>query len=186
MTTSQDKIKVLYKYYLVHGFEHSVDEIAEDLGISRMTFFNRYGSKENAVRMAHDYWYQDMKKRFQEKQFQCNHSVEEILFFVGEIMNMNRVENVYLQYEREHITVLSPKLPYVSILHSIIETGIQKYQFKEDLDIDTYIRFFLYNVSNRPLMHEKQETVVRYILMPLLNERGMDLLSEVIVTGLIS
>ncbi len=185
MTTSEDKIKVLYEYYLLHGFKHSVDVVAKELGISHMTFFNRYGSKENAIGMAHDYWYQTILKRFQEKQSQCNHPVEEILFFVGEIMNMNCLENVYLQYEREHITALSPGLPYVSVLHSIIETGIQKYQFKEDLDIETYIRFFLYNVSNRPLMHEKRETVVRYLLMPLLNERGMDLLSEMIVTELI-
>ena len=45
MSLPKHKIEPLAHYYLLNGFDHSAEEIADKIGVSRKTFFNRYQAK---------------------------------------------------------------------------------------------------------------------------------------------
>ena len=61
---------------------------------------------------------------------------------------------------------------------SIIRKGLRSYHIREDIDATAYSNFFYANMSMYVLSGHTQSAILRYVLMPLLNERGMELLEE--------
>ena len=46
MAKQQKNIIPLYKYFAIHGFNHSMDEIAAGVQLTRKTLHNRYISRQ--------------------------------------------------------------------------------------------------------------------------------------------
>lgn len=178
MPISQKKIEELSQFYLKNGFDHSTDEIVEGLNISRKTFFNRYKSKENSVKMAVDFWYDHIQHRFQEKIVLCNHAVEELLQFGYELHYVRTTERHFFHYLIDHNLFASKDSPFVIILANIIRKGIQHYQFKEDVNENLYARYAMNNIAHYIYQDGEKEEIVRYILSPIVTNRTMALLKE--------
>ncbi len=183
MSLSKKKIDDLTRFYLRYGFAHTTEETARHLGISHKTFFNRYTSKEESVRLVLENWYADIRVRFMEKAGQCNHAVEELLHFVYEIRYIRQEEAVFFEYAVAHGLFLSGEAPFRSILSEVIRDGIRHYQFREDLNVDLYGRFLLCNLSHYHYMEEDKEDILRYLVSPLLSQRGWALLEEMDVAS---
>lgn len=173
------KINVLYHYYLKNGFQCTTDEIVAGMHISKKTFFNRYWDKENSIVLAMRYWRQLVRERFRNKCLLCNHSVEELVLFIGELHWLKEQETPYYEYEYSHNGFLSPESPFLGMLDHILDHGIRCYHFQEDIDKDTYSKFLLFNLTNYCFIQNDSELLIHYLLSPLLTERGQTLFEEI-------
>lgn len=178
MARDTQKSDDLYNYYLQNGFQHSIDEIADSLHISHKTFFNRYESKQASINATMMRWHQEFQERYRKKCLLCNHTVEELLLFIWEFRNSLIHEAPFCQYDIENKFLYSAQAPFLSILDNIIKKGIRCYHFYENSNIEAYSKFLLFNLSHYPFYNDAKEQNIRYLLSPLLNERGKTLLEE--------
>ena len=185
MTISKKKIDDLAQYYLQNGFDHSTDEIVEGMNISRKTFFNRYRSKENSVKLVLDAWYDNIWERFQEKAVQCNHAVEELVQYGYELHYIRHTERVFYQYAKTHNLLHHEDLPFVKILAGILHNGITHYQFKEELNEILYAKYVMNNIANFNYTDSESEEIIFYLLSPILTERTTILLKELEFVGFV-
>ena len=95
----QQKLDTLYRFCNRYGFEQTIEEIAEGIGISKKTFFNRYQNREEMTQIVQQYWRELFKSRFEEKRILCNNPVEIILLFIYEMQVSNKTENFFIQQE---------------------------------------------------------------------------------------
>lgn len=178
MSISQKKIEDLLQYYLQNGFNHSTDEIVEGLNISRKTFFNRYISKENSVKMVLDAWYNNIRERFQGKAAQCNHAVEKLVLFGYEIHYIRHTEHIFFQHIEALGLLDSKDLPFVQILADILRDGINHYQFNERTDEVLYAKYIMNTISKYKYTTAERKEITRFLLSPILTERTISLLKE--------
>ena len=183
---NQQKTFDIFHYYLKNGFDHTTDEIVAAMGISRKTFFNRYEGKAQSVEIARQFWHTCIQDRIREKSLECNHPVEELLLFIWEMRNIRKTEGTFFQYALQHKLFTSDDSPFMSILSTLIQKGIRQYHFQEDINIPLYSTFFLHNVCVEEDLGLNQDQVIRYLLLPLLTERGMELLNDVDMAYLFS
>ncbi len=173
------KLEDIFQYYLENGFEHTTDEIVASMGVSRKTFFNRYVSKLQSVEMANAYWFSRVQERFREKILECNHPVEELLMYIWEIHYIRENEQVFFQHGRDMNLFVTEEAPFMSMLASIIQKGIRCYHFQEDINVELYSVYLLQNLSHYTFQNEDRVQIIRYMLLPLLTERGLELLDDV-------
>ena len=178
MNLTKNKIEQLYQYYAHNGFDHTVDEIASALTISKKTFFNRYNNKNESIVQCVDYWHELISNRFQGKLLQCNHSVEELVLFSWELQTIRKQEHYFFNYEIENETLLTGDAPYMSILQSIIRKGIRCYHFNNDIDILLYSKYLISILAQMSFTESEHPQIMRYLLDCLLTERGKELLEE--------
>lgn len=176
---SQQKIEAIFQYYLSNGFNHTTDEITLGMGISRKTFFNRYISKAHSNTLAIQHWHSLIQERFREKAVECNHPVEEILLFIWEIHNLKEKEYSFFEYEMQKNLISSNQSPFLSMLGNIIKKGIRRYHFQEDINIELYSQYLMHNLCHYVVHNENKEQLIKYLLYPLLTERGQELLEDV-------
>ena len=172
------EIEDLFNFYLLHGFDCSTDEIVEALNISRKTFFNRYKSKDNAMKMAIEFWYETFQCRFQEKIALCNHAVEELIQYGYELQYVRSNERYYYQYLVDNNLFTAEDSPFVTTLEKIIQKGIQHYQFKEDVNEKLYARYALNNIVHYNYMKNETGEVIQFLLSPIVTDRTKALLKE--------
>lgn len=178
MSRKEEKVKDLYTFYLNYGFDHTIEEISDWMHIRRKTFYNRYISKENSIQQALQISHQQFVERFTEQRLHCNHSVEELVLFVWEFQRFAQQENVYFQYDMENRLFCSAEAPFKSIFESVVRKGLRCYHIKEDVDMETYVDYFFVTLSYYTLGGKLSGNILQYILCPLLNERGLELLGE--------
>lgn len=178
MGINNQKIRDLHHYYLSNGFNHTVDEIASGLHITHKTFFNRYVSKDNSILLACQYSHLRFEERLCGRFLMCNHSVEELMFFVYEMLQYREKERVFFEFECKMMMITSEDAPYVSILNNIFSKGIRHSHFSHEVNLETYITYFLHNICQfLPYATDKVDTL-QFILEPILDERGYELLRE--------
>lgn len=178
ISRKEEKVEDLYTCYLRNGFNHTIEEISDLMGIGRKTFYNRYISKENSIQQALQICHRTFMNRFSEQCLQCNHSVEELVLFVWEFMRFAQQEKVYFQYDMENNLFCSSETPFKSIFEGVVRKGLRCYHIQEDVDIETYSHYFFVTLSQYAINGKMSSLVLRYILCPLLNERGLELLDE--------
>lgn len=179
-TTYQKKIEEIYQYYMSYGFGHSVEEIAAQMGITKKTFFNRYHSKENSAKLSFDLWMRKLAGRVRERQLACNNVVEALVVFIVEMQAIAVEETSYYTFAAEHNLMMDVKAPFAKIVMEALQAGKQHYQILESLNIPTYTTFFLFNVFHYVMDKKLDGDLVRYLLTPAMNERGMELMEFVI------
>lgn len=175
---NDQKIAVLFQYYRNFGFEHTNEEIATALNISKKTFFNRYQTKEMAIMIAIQFWYRSVKERVHNQCLHCNFPLEELLIQTHNIQYIYHHEKVFYRWEMEHGEFTSSAAPFKELICNSIQKGIQHYHFQEDIKIEHYADYLLYNISTYFLQHEHKELTLKYLLDPLLTERGKTLWEE--------
>lgn len=172
------KIKELYDFYLQNGFDHTVEEIAKRLKIERKTFYNRYQSREESIEMVLNYEHRRLNDNFKERFIHCNHPVEELIILIWCLQEYYRERRIFFMYDVERGRFSSEYAPFRDVFKSIVEKGKQCYHVQENVDLSLYIDFFFSNIQRYITSEPKQTGLVRYTLLPLLNERGLELLDE--------
>lgn len=178
ISRKEQKTVDLYLFYKDNGFNHTIDEIASAMKIGRKTFYNRYVNKETSVSTTLQYCHAQFVDYFNEQLLQCNHSVEEVVLLMWEFRQFAHENRVFFQYDWDNGLFFTDETPFRSLLVSIIRKGLRSYHIREDIDATAYANFFYANLSLYVLSGHTQSVILRYVLMPLLNERGMELLDE--------
>jgi len=172
------KVVDLYLLYKEHGFNLTIDEIAGLLKIGRKTFYNRYVNKETSILTTLQYCHSQFVEYFNQQLLQCNHSVEELVLLMWEFREFAKENRPFFQYDWEKSLFFTDKTPFRSILESIIRRGLRTYQVREDINSIAYCNFFYANLSLYVIYGRSQPAILRYVLLPVLNERGLELLDE--------
>lgn len=178
ISRKEAKVEDLYTFYLHHGFDHTIEEISDRMGIGRKTFYNRYISKENSIQQALQISHRQFVERYTEQRLHCNHSVEELVLFVWEFQRYAQQEKVYFQYDMGKRLFSSTEAPFKSVFESVVQKGLRCYHINEDVDLEMYADYFFVTLSYYALDNRLSGNVLQYILCPLLNERGQELLGE--------
>ena len=115
-------------------------------------------------------------------------SVEEVVLLMWEFRQFAQENRVFFQYDWDNGLFFTDETPFRSLLVSIIRKGLRSYHIREDIDATAYANFFYANLSLYVLSGHTQSVILRYVLMPLLNERGTSMalrmvLSVVLMTG---
>lgn len=168
----------LFDYYLKHGFNEKPEDIAYALGISKKTFYNRYRSKDEAVKAAVGHWHQLVRQRFDSRNAACNHDVESLALFIGELKWIRANETPFYEYTVENGGFHAPGTPFPEVLQNILKRGIQHYQFKKDIRPEIYSRFLLVGLTASVQFPAHEDIFVQYLLAPLLSERGREALGD--------
>jgi hypothetical protein len=178
MALSDNKKRELYEYYSQNGFRQPMDKIAESLEICHKTFFNRYGNKAKSVEIAWEYWQGICKKKWITLMQHCNHSVEALTVTVYHFRSMNREDPHFYELTRDKRLYLDANSFFYTALKAVLERGKQCFHIHEKLNEETYIQFLLNNLFQIDVEEERRPDVLRYVLLPALTERGMELFME--------
>jgi|GEM_PF-2663326 hypothetical protein len=178
ISRKEQKIADLYRFYLNNGFDHTIDEIATLMKIGRKTFYNRYLNKENSIWMVLRYCHNLFVEQFTEKTLECNHSVEELVLLMWEFQQFAKQQEIYFQHDWQQRLFYTDDTPFRSVIETIVRKGIRSYQIQEDVDASAYSDFFYTNMSMYVMYGKKKPVILRYVLLPILNERGVELLNE--------
>ncbi|MBR4135869.1 MAG: hypothetical protein IKU03_05625 [Bacteroidales bacterium] len=179
-TLYQRKIEDVYRFYMAYGFDHSTEFIAARMGISKKTFFNRYLSKENSIKLSFDLWMRNLAEQIRGRQTDCNNVVEALVVFISEIQQIAGEDTPFYAFAAERDLMMDVKAPFAKIIMDVLQEGKQHYQIRETLNGTTYASFFLFNVFHYVLRRDLDGDMIRYLLTPALNERGMELMEFVI------
>ena len=178
MSLSDVKKKELFIYYSQNGFQQPMDQITSSLRICHKTFFNRYGTKANSVEIAWQYWQQVCREKWLTLMQHCNHSVEALAVTLFHFRSMSREEPHYYEFTRDKRRYLDRNSFFYSALQSVLERGKQCFHIHEKLNEETYIQFLLNNLFLIDVEEEHRPDVLRFVLMPALTERGLELFLE--------
>lgn len=176
MSVKEKKQQELLIFFQQNGFDKSIDEIAEGLGITKRTIFNRYQTVQNIECEVLEIWKIDLIKTLNDKFELCNHGIEKLLFTIHELKRRHLKEHDFFerifQKHPRHSLFLEP------IIDEIIFSDFKKGYFNEFIDRKSYIPFFIYNVVYY-LTENSSIDVVLYTLYPILSERGYELLRDI-------
>ncbi|MCR4965317.1 MAG: hypothetical protein K6A41_06635 [Bacteroidales bacterium] len=173
-THYQHKIEDIYHFYMTHGFDHSVEDIAMLMGISKKTFFNRYVSKLNSIKLSFDMWMRNLSEHINERLALCNNVAESLIILVVEFKKLAEEKSFFYQHAMKLNIMMDVKVPFPRIIIEVLQEGKRHYQVREDLNITAYTDFFLFNLIHYISYREIDGDLIRHLLMPALNERGLE------------
>lgn len=178
MALNDRKKRDIYNYYSENGFHHPTDAIVDKLSICHKTFFNRYGSKANSVEIAWQYWQQICFQKWKSIMENCNHSVEELTMTLYNIYYTRFDYPHYFEYTRDQRKYLDTNSFFYSAIQKVLEKGKKCFHINEHLNNQTYITFVLNNMFLIDSEHYNKSEVLKYVLLPALTERGVELFME--------
>lgn len=153
-------------------------DIANSLRICHKTFFNRYGNKAKSVEIAWQYWQKICREKWISLMQHCNHSVEALVVTLYHFRSMNQEEPHFYEFTRDKRRYLDTDSFFYISLKSVLERGKQCFHIHEKLNEETYIQFLLNNLFLIDVEEERRRDVLRFVLLPALTERGMELFME--------
>jgi len=180
LSKKTEKLEILYRFCQEVGFHHSIEDISAGIGISKKTFFNRYQNRENMITIIREHWRSKFKERFETKSKLCNHPIEIILLFIYEIQYSHKKEYFFFQEELETEDYLLKRneKSLFFIIYNLINEGIERGYFQEDLEKELFCCFFLFNIFHL-YIKEYNIDLIYYLLAPLLSEWGKELLEDI-------
>ncbi|MEG2071338.1 MAG: TetR/AcrR family transcriptional regulator, partial [Bacteroidales bacterium] len=122
MTKKDQKLEALYHYFISNGFDHTIEEIAQGIGVTKKTLFNRYENREGMEKSVMDHWHQVLLSRFYNKCQFCNNAIEKIVIFVCEIKLSYHNETQFFtkNFAQKPITISAI---FSKTLYEIIQEG---------------------------------------------------------------
>jgi AcrR family transcriptional regulator len=146
MNYHHHKIEPIFKYYKNHGFEHSLQELADAVQITKKTLFNRYISKDNLELCVLDYWQTKSNDRMTERMEFTNNAVEKLVIFLFELQYCKNNEPHFFQKSKEvFLEKFIQNSPHITQLEAIFTMGAKEELFYFDFDAKLFAYFFLFN-----------------------------------------
>ena len=178
MALNDKKKRDIFNFYSEYGFHHPADTIVDKLNICHKTFFNRYGTKANSIEIAWQYWQQMCYQKWDSIMANCNHSVEELTMTLYNIYSIRFDYPHYYKYTRDQRKYLNEDSFFYSAIQKVLEKGKKCFHIHEQLNNQTYITFVLNNMFLIDSEHYNKSEVLKYVLLPALTERGVELFNE--------
>ena len=179
-TKNEAKTAALFRYIVDNGFEHSLDKIARELHLTQRTLLYRYGSKEAMFLFIMAYWRKQWQSCFEAQAEDCNQVVEKLLLFILRLRESYTDEQPFFLRENEEKNFFNSALPhsFFSILKTLLIDGINQDYF-EEINSDIYAKLLLYNIINIFIIANEPFDYLKYILLPLLTEKGKNMLNAI-------
>ena len=174
MEYNHAKIEPIFNYYLSNGFNHSLQETAEAVHITKKTLFNRYVSKENLEYCLIDYWQIKSNERVTESMEFANHAVEKLMMFLYEIQYCKNNESCFFQKAKELFFEKSVQSgPHIKQLEKIFAGGVKEELFHFESDPKVFAYYFQFNtlflLLNGTLIYTDY---LSFLFDPILTESG--------------
>jgi len=181
MEYNQTKIEPIYRYYLLSGFNHSMQEIADAVFITKKTLFNRYITKENLEHCLIDYWQIKSNERINERMEFANNAVEKLMMFLFELQYCKNNEPHFFQKAKElFLQKSTPTAPHFKQLESIFSLGMNENLFLFDSDPKVFAYYFLFNalflLLNDTLIYTDY---LSFLFEPILTESGKSVFRDI-------
>jgi len=174
MDYNSDKIEPIFHFYLQNGFHYSLQKVADSVGLTKKTLFNRYGSRENMELCLLDYWQSKSNERIAERMEFANHAVERLMMFIFELQYCKKNEPHFFQKTKDYFLEKSKQSgPHIRQLEIIFRAGEKEKLFRFDSDPKVYAYYFLFNVLflllNDTLVYTDY---LSFLLEPIITESG--------------
>jgi len=149
MLYNYTKIEPIFKFYLNTGFDHSVQEIARAVQITKKTLFNRYLSKENLEHCLMDYWQLKSCERIVQRMEFANNAVEKLMMFLFDLQHCKNNEPHFFRKAKEIFLENSEQRNplFITQLETIFNMGVEEDLFRFDSDPTVFAYFFQYIIK---------------------------------------
>lgn len=181
----KNKIEDLYQFFLNKGFDSSLDIVSKSVNISKKTLFNQYLSRKNLEYKICEHWLFYFDKRLTEKMRGCNNLVEGLLLFIYEIVWSSKHERFLFEKIRDDFPELLIKGNNClqERAYKMIIKGIEDNYFKNIGDsILQYTQFLILGIIYFYLDQLQNPEMIGYLLAPILNEEGVQIVEEIDLT----
>jgi hypothetical protein len=195
---SQDLKNIIsyYQFFVHSGFDFTLDEIAEGVGLTKKTIHNRYVSRHNLEKQVLNYYKNQFISKFDGKIEFSNHSIESLLLLIFEL-ELSIIHEFPLFYKANcsfHEITHFDSHYLIPAIFQIIQSGQLAGDINGETDPKKYAVFFLYNLitvyfwdtifqlNKRQTATEKEKKsilnrtiqleFVEYIILPILTEQG--------------
>jgi AcrR family transcriptional regulator len=181
MHYNYSKIEPIYKYYLVYGFNHSLQKVADAVQITKKTLFNRYISKENLELCLVEYWQTKSNERMEQRMEFSNNAVEKLMMFLYELQYCKNHESFFFQKTKEFfLEKFVQNSPHVTQLEAIFKMGVEEELFRFDSDPKVFAYFFLFNTLFLLLSDNLIYTeFIFFLFEPILTETGKTVYKDI-------
>ena len=180
MSSAKDKKREqLYRFCSANGLFASTDEIANALGITTRSIFNRYQTLEMLRDDMMCCWYTHFKERLIEKFDSCNNEVEMILCFIHELQYASQSEPDFFQRESNAKGFLMPEHGFIDIVDHLLYSGQKNDFFKKTKSFENYTPFFLFNLIYYYIPLSRKADTINHVIDPILTTEGRELLDAI-------
>ena len=173
MNIKKKHLLALYHFYLEHGFDYSTEKIANEIGITKKTLFNRYRNKQNMECVVQRFWREQFDEKLKKNHELYDNAIEELLLFVMEFKKSYEKERFFFQRELENDSFLNnlEKTGFIAFLKELLIRGIQQEYIKKNTDLNLYARFFIHSILYY-CTEDSSKQIIYYIFLPILTEKG--------------
>lgn len=182
MTITEQKLESIFVCYKTKGFSPTTAQIAEDVGITKKTLFNRYQTKENLEKLVLQYWQKQSMVRLDERCEFANNEVEKLLLFLYELQHCKRIEPVFFEKTKVDSMLFgeSGNSHFLDKVCFILQLGKKSELFQFETDAIVYAGFFLQTVFHVLLVKESINTdYVSLIIYPILTQKGQLVIQDI-------
>lgn len=183
--TEERKLQPILQYFIDNGFDHTVEEICQAVGITKKTLFNRYNSKEKLEEIVTDFFVLEFNRKMEKKTFYCNNSVEAIVFYIDDLHTEYQTAPTLFTKVMQKMPVSKENPELLSYLDLLITRGQKEGLFNTDLSTLLYADFFFNTLFFFFSQNNFCMDIITYILSPLLTEEGKNVLNSIDVENLL-
>ena len=186
--TQQFVVEHAKKLFLLHGYKTvTMDEIASELGISKKTLYEGFGSKENLIMACLDLQYQEIK-------YICNAVLQEKLDAVEEFLTIkDKISSIFNtpqhKVSKTQLQKYYPKLfqrvfmNQSKFIQEIMQTNILKGQeqglYREQVNAANFCEMMLFTQNS---LKNKEDYLINMEKMDCLSEMHFDVMLRGILT----
>jgi len=169
------KIDPIFKYYLHTGFDHSIQEVADAVHVTKKTLFNRYKTKENLEHCLVNYWQVKSCERLVQRMEYANNAVEKLMMFLFELQYGRNNEFHFFQKTKvmflEKFEQINPL--FITHLEDIFKMGVEEGLFRFEFEPKVFAYFFQGNALFILLSDTVINTdYISFLFRPILTETG--------------
>lgn len=186
LNLKERKLDTLYRFYIENGDNITIEEIAEGIGVTPKTIFNRYHSREEMENELQIYWRQQILKDVNRKMEFCNNQVEKLLFLINEILTAQKSSAFFFKRELEMRRIFGnePDNCFAYFAQKILDEDTRYDFFSDTFNADVYSKYFIYVIFN-VLSVNKEPQLIDYLLKTILTEEGLNVLSDIDIERLL-
>ncbi len=186
LNLKERKLDTLYHFYIENGDNLTIEEIAEGIGVTPKTIFNRYHSREEMENELQIYWRQQILNDVNSKMEFCNNQVEKLLFLINEILTAQKSSAFFFERELEMRKIFGnePDNSFAYAVQQIIDEDKNFFIFSERVNPEIYSQYFIYVIFNI-LVINKNPQLIDFLLTPILTDEGVEILSDIDIERLL-
>jgi AcrR family transcriptional regulator len=203
MSPNQKNITPFYHFFVHFGFDYTLEEIAEKVGLTKKTIHNRYISRQNLENEVLKYYQDLFISRFETKIEFSNHVIESLLLLIFDLetsiihefplfYRTNSIHNHFLKFETHFL---------IPTIVQIVLKGQQSGDIFGDIDPKKYAQLFIYHIitvylneviteiselqngsekEKKSIINRSIQTeYIEFILMSIITEQGKQKLKQV-------